>query len=1049
MSIKLKVLGSFIVIFLVGCSGNSSSGGSDLTSNLKVFTGVVNNSSVKGADVAALPIGKYGQFIPADNNELKSSIGTSDEDGRFVFAVDSDELSPYVLTVSTPEENLDQSAQSSCQVVSGCTVSGKKILFGDYYSLAAKQQWSAAVESISSGQFIVVNPITDMAQLLGFSTYINNRGDSSTTAGTVAAPSYYSNYGVVKSNSQTASLFGLGDILSVEPADMSDLHLLDIASSTSIEESIRYGALLAAWQKLELAYNENLVDGDFSFKDELLSQYISNEGQLYQAAALDGQIVSLKDWYQVALINLREVRDYHLSLGRSLPGEANLVIARFESEISRLSDGVLTTAQPVILEQYLEDYSDAVMKTKAMVNYISDLKNNFVTPEYRESIKASSDLITAETRRLSPKLDTIFQQLLSIKQYYLSCTHGACDTQSIWHGNGNVFTESTKNLKIVNPVGTELEMNQALVFDEDNPEGSASTNAHDLFFSGVIQFDGLKLELSNFTSDGVIAIKNGMRLSFSPPLAEFPLPPALIVGGMGASVNEALVSDYIELVMPNFKLYDTSQEGLASEISVSGSLTALMIANTDAGDYLEGKAPEDKLGKRYNLSSVGGSLNFWGQDKSLAGSDDELRDSALIYLEATASESFVSADNFTAYFPDTVYPTFEAFFKPREGFSVGSTSPSHLVVSRRGVMNFPKLDTNGVVSDTETVLVEYIELDYELGGLQRYVVYPKIAGDDEYWGLICSALPELENDLVDPEYTRVIQDEKGNDVVQALLNCSSRDKYSGSATADGFVNKIYALSHDAFNLLEFNGQGTYRINYPTTDDGQLEVFVDGATHNGTLEKPIVLGVDSMRIQFKAKLVNPAGTDYFPESLLDISLIWREHDLITVNALLAYNPEQVVNNPNGSGLPYLAAGSNSESYFISYNTDENGNEVGEYALAWAGVNFVDGPVDGTKVMQRTTDEDLKEGVFSEIGSNVSYSPFTKRELEKLGSVDGSDVSEEKCGFFARANIPVAGEDCDAVAYFTFRGLVTGSLREERDGVYIIRYIDGSWQVLGAQ
>ena len=58
-----------------------------------------------------------------------------------------------------------------------------------------------------------------------------------------------------------------------------------------------------------------------------------------------------------------------------------------------------------------------------------------------------------------------------------------------------------------------------------------------------------------------------------------------------------------------------------------------------------------------------------------------------------------------------------------------------------------------------------------------------------------------------------------------------------------------------------------------------------------------------------------------------------------------------------------------------------------------------------------------------------------------------VVNKQCGFFGRGNEPVADQKCDAIAYFTFRGLVTGSLREERDGVYVIRYIDGSFQILG--
>lgn len=1048
MGIKLKFLGFFIAICLVGCSSNSNEKVVSESTGFKRFSGVVNNSSVVGADVALIPIGKHGQFVLDENAAVKVSADTSDENGRFDFAIDIDEFGPYVLTVSTPEQE-NFNAKASCQLASGCVISGHNITFGEFYSLLGQQQWSAAIESISSGQFVVVNPITEMARVFGFSTYINDTDATETTEGTIAAASYYSNYGVVKGNSQTAALFGLGDILSVEPANLANLHLLNTDSSSFIEDSIRYGALLAAWQKLEMEFNANIVEGDFNFQQEVIKEFVSNRGQLYQASALDNQILSVKKLYQAALNNLRDVRDYHLAMSRSIPAEVNLAISRFEAEISGLQDGILTTAKPVIFEHYLEDYSDAVMKTKAMVNYIANLQNNYATEEYRKELKASSDLITAETRRLSPAFDSIFEQILSIYSYYLSCTHSTCDTQSKWHGQGNTFDAENSVLTIVQSVGARLQVSQALVFDEANPQGSSSANVHDLFLSGAIEFNGLRLELSDSVNDeGIVVVKNGLRFSFAEALPELPLAPSLIVGGKGASVNEDLVSDYIELAMPNFKLYDPSQTGLATEIEFSGALTALMIANTDVGDFLEGRAPEEKYGKRYNLSSVRGTLNIAGQRSNSAEATTALRDNAILHFEASASESFVSAADFSAYFPDRVYPTFEAFFKPREGFEAGSRSQSPLVIARRGVMNFPKLDSEGVASEIETIEVPYIEIDYEIGGLERYVAYPKLDGEDKFWGLVCSAQSDVEDQLVDPEYTRIIQDASGNEVVQSLLNCSYRDKYSGDATPDNFVRLVHESNQDFFNLREYNGRGAYRIDYPLTADGMLKPLVEGTYYYGILEKPIVLGVDSMRVQFQSKLVNTLGTDYLPESLLDISLTWRTHEVIDVNVLLAFNPEQVVNNPNGSGLPYLAVGSNSESYSIAYRTDEQGNESGEYALAWAGVHFIDGPVDGTKVMQKTDDDDLKEGVFSVVGSNVSYSAYNKRDLERLGVDDGANLSEEKCGFFGRGNEPEKGMDCEAIAYFTFRGLVTGSLREERDGVYVIRYIDGSWQVLGA-
>lgn len=1042
MCIEFKVLSAFIAIFISGCSGNSDNQRLLPTSDIKRFVGVVNNASVKGIDLAAIAIGQHGQFVLDEEGEVDASIKKSDDRGRYRFNLDIKDVGPYVLTASTPErtpetESLDM-PKASCQLVAGCTIDGSNILFGEDYSLAYDLQWSAAVESVSDGQFIVVNPITEMARVLGFSIFINDRLEPGTTKGDIPAASYYSNYGVVKGNSQTASLLGLGDILSIEPVDMTLLHVLSVASSTAIQESIRYGALLAGWQKLELEYNENLLDPDFPFQADVISQFIANKGQLYQAAALDNQILTLRQWYQAALDNLVAVRDYHLALNRAVPSDVNLVITRFQSEINALNEGVLTAAVFVINAQFVEDYSDAVMKTKAMVNYLSNLQSNFATEDYRKSIKETSDLVTAETQRLSPKLDGLFNNLLLIHQYYLSCTQGACDEQSVWHGGGNTFVAQGSKLTIVQPGGTKLELAQGLVFDERNPEGSTRTNTHDLYLGGAFEFDGLRLEFSELASASREGIQSSLRFSFSEDLAQLPLPPELIVGGMGASVDDSLVPDAIELVLPNFKLYDSSQVGMATELSVSGALTAVMIANTDIGDFI--KEPEEKRGKRYNLSSVRAVLTF-----------AERRDNAAISIDAIASEAFTSGSDFTAYFPDTVYPTFAAFFKPREGFKVGDTSSAPLVISRRGEMNFPMLDDEGVFSeDGSTIKVQYIELDYEIGGLERYIVYPKAAAD-QYWGLICTAQADDEDDLLDFEYSKVVQNAAGEEFNQVLLVCPIRDEYVGAASTDAFVNIIYELNKDLFNLRDYNGQGSYRIDYPTTAAGTLKPFIQDAAHYGKLEKAIILGVDSMRLQFKPQFVSPSGAAYLPESILDISLIWRTHDLIDINALLAFDSEQVVNNQNGSGLPYLAVGSDSESYSVAYRTDANGDESGEYVMAWAGVKFVDGPIKGHKVMQKTDDVDLKEGVFAGIGSNVTYLPYSPRELRQqaLNGIDGTQATEETCGFFARGAETQAGEDCDAIAYLTFRGLVTGSLREERDGAYVIRYIDGTWQVLGVQ
>lgn len=1080
MSIKIKILSVLAVVSLLGCTGNSETENFLPSSELKRFSGVINNASVTGAEIVARPIGKHGKFALNLDGSEEAQAKEVDEFGRYHFNVEIQDRSPYILSVFTPylnpnpeteeiaeaEAEAYKAAKASCQLVEGCDTGDQVVGFGEYYSLNPNQQWSAAVESVSEGQFVVINPITEMASTLGSTIYINDALAITETTGDVPAASYYSNYGIVKGNSQTAGVVGIGDILSREPANLALLHQLNTNTSTAIEESIRYGALLAAWQKLELEYDKDLAEGKKSFQQEAIGQFLDNQGQLHHKETTpSSQVLTLENWFVTASENLEKVRDYHKGLNRTLPGEVELAISRFKAEIENLVEGQLTTAEPEINEYYLEDYSDAIMKTKAMVKYLSNLQSNFATEEYRASIKASSDLVTAETRRLSPSLDLVFQKILTIYQYYLTCTHGECDTQSEWHSTdgsvGNTFVASENKLTIIKAdgsslAGTNLVVTQGLVFDESSPEGSTSSYTHDLFLSGVIVFDDIRLELSDFTSENSDGIKSSVRFSFREKLEKLPLQPEKVAGGMGVSVNENLVPDYIELAFPKFTLFDPLQKDTSSEVKISGSLTALMIANTDTGDFVNGKPETEKLGKRYNLSSVRGTLVTSGSSKGEITGDNgdviQLRDNAIFFLDASASESFVSSTDSTAYFPDTVYPTFENFFKPRNGYEVGQVSPYPLVISRLGTMNIPQLDAEGELVEGDNVDVQYIELDYEVGGLERYIVYPKLEGEDEYLGVICSAGSGDEEALAETDgFTVVVKDDEGNPVLdedgnqveRSLMVCSFGNKYAGDATPENFINQFYEKNKNFLTLREYNGQGTYRIDY-LDDDGKLKEFTHEASYYGKIEVPLVLGVDSMRLQFKPNLVNQAGASYLPKSVLDVSLVWRTRDVIQINVLMAFDAEHVINHQTGSGLPYLAVGSDSESYSVAYVVDADGNESGEYVMAWGGVEFIDGPVEGTKILQKTEDEQVKEGLFAGIGSNVSYSPYTNSEIEEFGD----NASEEKCGFFSRGVTPTVGEDCDAIAYLTFRGLVTGSLREERDGVYVIRYIDGSWQVLGA-
>jgi hypothetical protein len=1059
----------FLVCFsLFACSGNNSSSKTTPDNTFKQFSGVVNNASVYGATVFVIPIGDHGLPRLNEDDDTDSISLVSNDKGRYGVLLKTSEEGVHIVSAVAPNADTEslvqvEPAKMQCQVTDGCLVLGQIVAFGSTYPMPANFQWSAGVEFISDGQFVVINPITEMATLLGFSTYVNSPDDTGVSVGTIAKPGHYSSYGIVKGNSQTADLLGVSDIISIEPIDLFNLHDISASDSISLQDSIRYGALVAGWQKLELDYDNSIVEGDFNFQQQVIFEYIGNQGQFYQAEPLDNQVLSMKAWYGAAVSNLIAARDFHTSLSRAVPKEINLVITRMQEEIAIFKNGELTAAKATIPSEVSASYADAITKTKAMVNYLSDLRNNFANEEFRSNVQLASTLVTDEMTRLSPSFDVLMPNLLSVKNYYVSCAHQACDVGSPWHSPNNIYSSSSKTLTI-NSSGATLTLSQAKAFDDEEPESTALSHTHDLLIAGTLIVDGLQIDISDFTPEEGGAIESRMRFIFSEALSELPLEPALVVGGKGARVDETLIPDVIELILPVFSLFENSAKGTEKELTLSGAFRAKLVANLSADDFLENIDIKDKLGKRYNLSNVDATLKLVGANEGVLADNSELRDNAIISLNAVASDAFAGLGNLAAYYPDTVLPTFESFFKPREGFSVGTVSSAPLVVSRRGVMNFPKLDSEGLESGTEVVAVDYLELDYEVGGLERYVVYPKISGDDKFWGFVCSASAADEAELTDPNWTKVEIDAEGNTTTRVLLSCNIRDKFEGESTPDSLINSIYAIDKNLVNLREYNGQGIYRIGYDTEAaipaekdaDGKevrvLSAFSQGEdSHLGEVEEAIVLGVDSMRLQIKPEFVNSAGTGFLPEAAVDVTLIWRKHDVIDANVFLSFNADQNFNNPDGSGLPYIGVGTDVESYSVAYRKTEDGDELGRFTFAWAGVHFVDGPIDGEKVMQRTSDDNLKEGVVAGVGSNVDYRSYSKREKENLGLSDDDIDQLEKntCGFFERGKKTEAGENCSAVAYLTFRGFVTGTLREESDGSYVIRYIDGSWQVLGVK
>ena len=250
------------------------------------------------------------------------------------------------------------------------------------------------------------------------------------------------------------------------------------------------------------------------------------------------------------------------------------------------------------------------------------------------------------------------------------------------------------------------------------------------------------------------------------------------------------------------------------------------------------------------------------------------------------------------------------------------------------------------------------------------------------------------------------------------------------------VKELWRIEPDIVRAVNVRGEGVYYADLPTVEvDGNKQLIdfsVAPVRHTGTMQAPAMLGIDNLRLQIRPQLISSDNTKKLAEVAIDLNLIRPTKASINVGLFVAYNPVQILNTDDG--LPIVASGDDVESYYIAYKTDQDGNEIGNLIINWYGAQLVDGG-DGSQYLQDydSANPAAKEDFLFNIGSDVSY-----------GAKDSAG-GHTRCGL---VNPDLSSErECEGVAYLTFRGFVTGTVREERDGVYVARYIDGSWQVIG--
>jgi len=325
-----------MIAALAACS-NDDSGSSVTTIDLDVQVG---QEDFNEAMVRRVTVDETGMPSEVQPGVLNFARFTTDDEGQAVVTADGTEF--VYLDVYGRESNDGTSTTRRCQVVNGCG----SVSFGSEYSIVAAPGWRSVAAGIEDGQRIRVTPLTDLAAQLAFDRVFSESSGTQQDAGWVAT-GFYSVYSTLQAESQVSRLFGIDSVQSREPADLTQIEEWRGANQTEAQYSIRYGALLAAWQSYELSYTSTT---DLpSFASAVAADLVANDGQLIQRGG--SQTLSMYDLYDAAVNNLNalDVTDSTVS------GYVASVISQLQSERDAFVDDALTSITPASLSSLLGD----------------------------------------------------------------------------------------------------------------------------------------------------------------------------------------------------------------------------------------------------------------------------------------------------------------------------------------------------------------------------------------------------------------------------------------------------------------------------------------------------------------------------------------------------------------------------------------------------------------------------------------------------------------------------------------------------------------------
>jgi hypothetical protein len=440
----------------------------------------------------------------------------------------------------------------------------------------------------------------------------------------------------------------------------------------------------------------------------------------------------------------------------------------------------------------------------------------------------------------------------------------------------------------------------------------------------------------------------------------------------------------------DFTLYDADDVGAANETELTGAFSILYQGVDD---------PDGVSERRFNISEV--VLNSRISD---VYEDDNGTDSNIttVFLTANANQA-------SDFYPESEFASFNAFFDRAPLYPEGTVA-SDLVQYRTGTQT---------VNGRET---QYLDYFVDGGDDFRYRFYPTVMRED---------VSDVDGDgnteelIATHDYEACLL--SGSPESPVIDRCQPKQRLNAEQDLQNAVNELWQIG--VFSRPEVPGQGVYFVELPveTADEqGCLTLSTlptSLSSLDGTLYRSAQLGLSNARFTSEVVLDYSSATE--PKTLVDVQVTAPYSEQVDVSLSLSHDYTSV----NTTGL-YRGVGADLDRLIFDFSTESGTVEATSLSVFKDGVelSLADGTTD-------TVDSEII------VGSNldlVDGAPVYRY-------IVGDDGDYRRCVVSNTAEPSFNRDPQQAVYVLNYRDKVYGKVVYE-SGVWIIRYIDGTWESL---